>query len=284
MSSHTLPSLRRETTDDFSAMYTFILDEDDSPALDHWRASSNISDVGLPKLLINTKLPRTSSFYDTTQTSPVSSNSASPSSSSSASSPESHAVSPDLPCIPIVDEQTLQDVANRPHFSEHFFWATCLDPLDSVHLSSTLTAESEYLFMNSDLQNTTVTPDQMHIRSSMHFQEEPKSPNVIKDEEGALMVFDSNTNKIHFECEECPSKVFQRIHDWRRHKESFHSGAGWPCEFCGRKSARRDALLRHLKVKALKKDGIHPIDDQKQLQKEAKARIKKMTLLHEQNE
>ncbi|KAF9939390.1 hypothetical protein BGZ65_010639 [Modicella reniformis] len=75
-------------------------------------------------------------------------------------------------------------------------------------------------------------------------------------------------------CELCPGERFGRVHDLKRHQISKHNEMTWPCDFCHRPFVRRDALLRHYSVKAARRDGVHPTEQEENRLKEAKARAK----------
>jgi hypothetical protein len=77
-----------------------------------------------------------------------------------------------------------------------------------------------------------------------------------------------------YRCELCPGERFGRVHDLKRHQISKHNEMTWPCDFCHRPFVRRDALLRHYSVKAARRDGVHPTDQEENRLKEAKARAK----------
>ncbi|KAF9362347.1 hypothetical protein BGX34_006363 [Mortierella sp. NVP85] len=77
-----------------------------------------------------------------------------------------------------------------------------------------------------------------------------------------------------YRCELCPGERFGRVHDLKRHQISKHNEMTWPCDFCHRPFVRRDALLRHYSVKAARKDGVHPTEQEENRLKEAKARAK----------
>ncbi|KAG0082776.1 hypothetical protein BGZ93_002258 [Podila epicladia] len=77
-----------------------------------------------------------------------------------------------------------------------------------------------------------------------------------------------------YRCELCPGERFGRVHDLKRHQISKHNEMTWPCDFCHRPFVRRDALLRHYTVKAARKDGVHPTEEEVDRLAEAKARAK----------
>ncbi|KAF9378611.1 hypothetical protein CPB97_009475 [Podila verticillata] len=77
-----------------------------------------------------------------------------------------------------------------------------------------------------------------------------------------------------YRCDLCPGERFGRVHDLKRHQISKHNEMTWPCDFCHRPFVRRDALLRHYTVKAARKDGVHPTEDEVDRLAEAKARAK----------
>ncbi|KAF9353861.1 hypothetical protein BGX26_008387 [Mortierella sp. AD094] len=75
-----------------------------------------------------------------------------------------------------------------------------------------------------------------------------------------------------YRCELCPGERFGRVHDLKRHQISKHNEMTWPCDFCHRPFVRRDALLRHYSVKAARRDGVHPTEQEENRLQEAKAR------------
>ncbi|KAI1315622.1 hypothetical protein EDD11_000574 [Mortierella claussenii] len=77
-----------------------------------------------------------------------------------------------------------------------------------------------------------------------------------------------------YRCEHCPGERFGRVHDLKRHQISKHNEMTWPCDFCHRPFVRRDALLRHYSVKAARRDGVHPTEQEENRLQEAKARAK----------
>ncbi|KAF9435355.1 hypothetical protein BGZ76_006440 [Entomortierella beljakovae] len=87
-----------------------------------------------------------------------------------------------------------------------------------------------------------------------------------------------NSNAPHdasgYRCELCPGERFGRVHDLKRHQISKHNEMTWPCDFCHRPFVRRDALLRHYSVKAARRDGVHPTEQEENRLQEAKARAK----------
>ncbi|KAF9551468.1 hypothetical protein EC957_008137 [Mortierella hygrophila] len=98
---------------------------------------------------------------------------------------------------------------------------------------------------------------------------------VVKNDEGAIMVYNPTTDAMTFRCELCPGESFGRIHDLKRHQSSKHQEMTWPCDFCHRPFVRRDALLRHYTVKAARDDGLHPAthEVEKLLAARAKAKM-----------
>ncbi|KAG0337954.1 hypothetical protein BG004_007425 [Podila humilis] len=102
----------------------------------------------------------------------------------------------------------------------------------------------------------------------------PDSTKVIDQEDGSLMLMDTVTGSTTFVCKLCPNTSFGRIHDYQRHKISIHNAVTYPCEFCEKPFARRDALLRHYNVKSTRSDGTHPRDDEPELLAAARARAK----------
>ncbi|KAG0353804.1 hypothetical protein BGZ54_002034 [Gamsiella multidivaricata] len=77
-----------------------------------------------------------------------------------------------------------------------------------------------------------------------------------------------------YRCDLCPGERFGRVHDLKRHQTSKHNERTWPCDFCHRPFVRRDALLRHYSVKAARRDGVHPTEQEENRLQEAKARAK----------
>ncbi|KAF8963990.1 hypothetical protein BGZ46_000857 [Entomortierella lignicola] len=84
----------------------------------------------------------------------------------------------------------------------------------------------------------------------------------------------SSQDTSGYRCELCPGERFGRVHDLKRHQISKHNEMTWPCDFCHRPFVRRDALLRHYSVKAARRDGVHPTDQEENRLQEAKARAK----------
>ncbi|KAF9173210.1 hypothetical protein BGX21_004453 [Mortierella sp. AD011] len=97
---------------------------------------------------------------------------------------------------------------------------------------------------------------------------------VIKNDDGSIMVYNPATESMTFRCELCPGDSFGRIHDLKRHQASKHQATTWPCEFCHRPFARRDALLRHYTVKSQRDDGLHPASHEKEKLLAARAKAK----------
>lgn len=97
---------------------------------------------------------------------------------------------------------------------------------------------------------------------------------VVRNEEGAIMVYNPQTDVMTFRCELCPSESFGRIHDLKRHQTSKHQEMTWPCDFCHRPFVRRDALLRHYTVKSARDDGLHPAAHEVDKLMAARARAK----------
>lgn len=97
---------------------------------------------------------------------------------------------------------------------------------------------------------------------------------VVRNEEGAIMVYNPITDAMTFRCELCPGESFGRIHDLKRHQTSKHQEMTWPCDFCHRPFVRRDALLRHYTVKAARDDGLHPATHEVDRLLAARARAK----------
>ncbi|KAG0371136.1 hypothetical protein BGZ54_010110 [Gamsiella multidivaricata] len=97
---------------------------------------------------------------------------------------------------------------------------------------------------------------------------------MIKNEDGSIMVYNPQTESMTFRCELCPSESFGRIHDLKRHQTSKHQAMTWPCEFCNRPFARRDALLRHYTVKSAREDGVHPASHETEKLLAARSRAK----------
>ncbi|KFH64675.1 hypothetical protein MVEG_09407 [Podila verticillata NRRL 6337] len=86
---------------------------------------------------------------------------------------------------------------------------------------------------------------------------------VINNDDGSIMLIDSETGATKFQCKLCPNISFGRIHDYKRHQVSKHQAVTFLCEFCTKLFARRDALLRHYTVKSSIRDGIHPSETEK---------------------
>ncbi|KAF9150776.1 hypothetical protein BG015_007411, partial [Linnemannia schmuckeri] len=97
---------------------------------------------------------------------------------------------------------------------------------------------------------------------------------VVRNDEGAIMVYNPITDAMTFRCELCPGESFGRIHDLKRHQTSKHQEMTWPCDFCHRPFVRRDALLRHYTVKAARDDGLHPATHEVDRLLAARARAK----------
>ncbi|KAK5809889.1 hypothetical protein F5H01DRAFT_347762 [Linnemannia elongata] len=121
----------------------------------------------------------------------------------------------------------------------------------------------------------------MPAPSSAHQQNQQLQPlpgtegmTVVRNEEGAIMVYNPITDAMTFRCELCPGESFGRIHDLKRHQTSKHQEMTWPCDFCHRPFVRRDALLRHYTVKAARDDGLHPATHEVDRLLAARARAK----------
>ncbi|KAI7821521.1 hypothetical protein BC939DRAFT_455431 [Gamsiella multidivaricata] len=97
---------------------------------------------------------------------------------------------------------------------------------------------------------------------------------VVRNEDGAIMVYNPIMDTMSFRCERCPGESFGRIHDLKRHQTSKHQEMTWPCDFCHRPFVRRDALLRHYTVKAARDDGLHPASHEVDRLLAARARAK----------
>jgi len=122
---------------------------------------------------------------------------------------------------------------------------------------------------NSSVHRSLLQPSSSFSTSSS------SSLHVIKNKsEGAIMVFNPQTESMTFKCELCPFESFGRIHDLKRHQTSKHKEMTWPCDFCHRPFVRRDALLRHYTVKAARDDGLHPASHEVEKLLEARARAK----------
>ncbi|KAG0312221.1 hypothetical protein BG000_006359, partial [Podila horticola] len=107
----------------------------------------------------------------------------------------------------------------------------------------------------------------------------PSSPvmssnTVIDNDDGSIMLIDAQTGVATFKCKLCPNASFGRIHDYQRHQASKHQAVTFPCEFCTKLFARRDALLRHYNVKSSRHDGTHPSEDETEELAAARARAK----------
>ncbi|KAG0049153.1 hypothetical protein BGZ83_006011 [Gryganskiella cystojenkinii] len=130
--------------------------------------------------------------------------------------------------------------------------------------SSIKATESSATSTSTSTSTTTTTP-------------EPENATVLNDEMNeSAMVFDPETETVTFICHLCPKETFGRIHDLKRHQASKHQAISWACEYCARPFVRRDALLRHYSVKAVRDDGIHPSVEQPELLMDARARAKLM--------
>lgn len=110
---------------------------------------------------------------------------------------------------------------------------------------------------------------------------------ITNQKDGSIMCFNRTTGQMSFRCDLCPSPTadqhpqsFGRIHDLRRHQATKHAtpeggcAKTFPCEFCEKPFARRDALLRHYSVKAQKEDGIHPTTEEVNVLAAVRARAK----------
>ncbi|KAG0069162.1 hypothetical protein BGZ89_003404 [Linnemannia elongata] len=105
---------------------------------------------------------------------------------------------------------------------------------------------------------------------------------ITNQKDGSIMCFNRTTGTVSFRCDLCPTQQqsFGRIHDLKRHQATKHAPAEggasktWPCEFCEKPFARRDALLRHYSVKAAREDGVHPGKDQTDALAAVRARAK----------
>lgn len=105
---------------------------------------------------------------------------------------------------------------------------------------------------------------------------------ITNQKDGSIMCFNRTTGTVSFRCDLCPTQQqsFGRIHDLKRHQATKHATAEggptktWPCEFCEKPFARRDALLRHYSVKAAKGDGVHPGKDETDVLAAVRARAK----------
>ncbi|KAF9125228.1 hypothetical protein BGW39_007551 [Mortierella sp. 14UC] len=119
---------------------------------------------------------------------------------------------------------------------------------------------------------------------------------TIRQNDGSIMCYNPITDAVSFICDICLAAAppthtsssrpqsFGRIHDLKRHQATKHPqaasihGAGepkvYPCEFCEKPFARRDALLRHYTVKSARNDGVHPTREQQDLVEACRARAK----------
>jgi len=128
-------------------------------------------------------------------------------------------------------------------------------------------------------RSPSVTSDRCHSQSPEPFST-PSSPvtsshsTVINNDDGSIMLIDSETGAATFKCKLCPNTSFGRIHDYQRHQASKHQAVTFPCEFCTKLFARRDALLRHYNVKSSRHDGTHPSEDEAEKLAAARARAK----------
>ncbi|KAF9379303.1 hypothetical protein CPB97_009034 [Podila verticillata] len=96
---------------------------------------------------------------------------------------------------------------------------------------------------------------------------------VIDNDDGSIMLINSETGAATFQCKLCSDISFGRIHDYKRHQVSKHQAVTFSCEFCTKPFARRDALLRHYYVKSSRNDGIHPNETEKLAAARARAKI-----------
>ncbi|KAG0328920.1 hypothetical protein BGZ99_003994 [Dissophora globulifera] len=128
-------------------------------------------------------------------------------------------------------------------------------PLSSLSSSSSL--------LSSRSPVTSPVEDQTAASvTTMTNAKETSSATAIPQEDGC------------YHCELCPHERFGRVHDLKRHRISKHCEKTWPCDFCHRPFVRRDALLRHYVVKAARRDGIHPTEEETHRMSEARARAK----------
>jgi hypothetical protein len=117
--------------------------------------------------------------------------------------------------------------------------------------------------------------------------EDSTTTTITNAKDGSIMCFNRTTGQMSFRCDLCPPpephqlpQSFGRIHDLKRHQATKHatpeSGCvkTWPCEFCGKPFARRDALLRHYSVKTQRVDGIHPTSQEVDVLAAVRARAK----------
>ncbi|KAF9094792.1 hypothetical protein BGX23_001569 [Mortierella sp. AD031] len=122
--------------------------------------------------------------------------------------------------------------------------------------------------------STPASSSVMSLPSAHHLLPGTEGMTVVRNEEGAIMVYNPITDAMTFRCELCPEESFGRIHDLKRHQTSKHQEMTWPCDFCHRPFVRRDALLRHYTVKAAKDDGLHPASHEVDKLLAARARAK----------
>ncbi|KAF9199592.1 hypothetical protein BGZ49_010268, partial [Haplosporangium sp. Z 27] len=148
----------------------------------------------------------------------------------------------------------------NPKSAEHFSSIPNSPAMASTNSPSASTCPSPELTSISPSATTSTTIDSDGMT-------------IIKNEDGSIMVYNPTTATMTFRCELCPNESFGRVHDLKRHQVSKHKEATWPCEFCHRPFARRDALLRHYTVKAQREDGVHPtaFETEKLLQARANA-------------
>ncbi|KAK3805972.1 MAG: hypothetical protein JOS17DRAFT_768222 [Linnemannia elongata] len=105
---------------------------------------------------------------------------------------------------------------------------------------------------------------------------------ITNQKDGSIMCFNRTTGTVSFRCDLCPTQQqsFGRIHDLKRHQATKHATSEggptktWPCEFCEKPFARRDALLRHYSVKAARGDGVHPGKEEADVLAAVRARAK----------
>ncbi|KAG0287360.1 hypothetical protein BGZ96_008688 [Linnemannia gamsii] len=117
--------------------------------------------------------------------------------------------------------------------------------------------------------------------------EDGATTTITNPKDGSIMCFNRTTGQMSFRCDLCPPPTsdqhpqsFGRIHDLKRHQATKHAtpeggcAKTWPCEFCEKPFARRDALLRHYSVKAQKEDGVHPTTEEVNVLAAVRARAK----------
>ncbi|KAF9150189.1 hypothetical protein BG015_008011 [Linnemannia schmuckeri] len=149
----------------------------------------------------------------------------------------------------------------------------------SSSLSSAPSSRASSPETSSSTTTTTTTTDGSE---NMMTSEADGTTTITNQKDGSIMCFNRTTNTMSFRCDLCPTQTqsFGRIHDLKRHQATKHATAEggaaktWPCEFCEKPFARRDALLRHYSVKAAREDGVHPGKEEVDVLAAVRARAK----------